>query len=393
MNLRKLKFSLVGILSALGTVVLSSCTNEAPVYEDDMVDVAFSVNIEDALNFSSRADTDAEGPGKLQNIGRGRNIDMLIYAVYMVEQKDENSPMQFTLLTQYASTTENKFDSSTPAMKDGKAHEGQTIVSLQEGQFNNGGFYHIRLRLMRNQRYCIALWAQSSQTEAYDTDDLMSVIVNYKGINNDENRDAFCKAEYFSVSSQADADNRTITLTRPFAQINMGSTQDFFNKNFSKVKYSKISLTGAANKLNVITDKISTVGADGKETTTPLKIEYDWEIIPYDKFLNESLFVDLKNTGEFSEFKYLSMSYVLVPAQTVPNGDSYVYTSSVLSDVTIGLSESIRGTNPETLELPNVPVHRNCRTNILSGVGTGDAEKINLSVSFDKGYNGDNNNY
>lgn len=444
------------------SMLLASCTNELSYdyegdssYNHEEVDVTFEITGND-LGISTR---DGGGTGAMQTIGKGAEIDLLIYAVYLqTDEKDEAGTITgqtYSLLTQYGHdyvgsiTDENPdphsninwdnacshIDNNTPALKGAfnadrslvDARNGQSIIHLVkygtsqedfDGFFNKYGVVKLSLRVKKNEKYVFVFWAQSSQTDAYDTgtplldafgnvikdengviekDPLRKITVKYDGaLANDEKRDAFCKADYLSVGSQQLLSSRTVKLTRPLAQINVGTTGADYKKLLSgdatytnkEYKYSHIRLTGVANQIDLLTNQISVVKP---ETTAQLTATFGWSKMPafrhldleeleketdYDKYLEtllgddkndsneEFLYVDLDSKGGYQKyltdfptfdenqfltekFKYLSMCYVLVPAarlssSTDANED---YSSSVLEKIEIGFAESEDGFN------------------------------------------------
>ena len=420
-------------MTVLTALLSASCSSELAFegtspYDGvtgEEVDVTFSISAE-----GTQMQTRAGGPGQYQNkVGKGQEIDMLIYAVY--EQDDKTG--EYTLLKQYGKgiDTENHDDFADGAeaieakeiqASEGVSYDGQTILNVGETFKSEDGVETITLRLMRNKQYHIAFWAQSSKTAAFQTNDLKNVKVIYENAkNNDELRDAFCKVESFSVSPSNVA--RTVILTRPMAQINVGTTgADYKHLLKAKLVYqnkpitqSKITLKGVAQCINVVTDEIVVDNAENKLTT----VNFTHDIIPafmYTQYANdpttfpdtkeddsfyykltdpkeELLKVDLDGDGKVlsykinyptyngrtfltETFKYLSMCYVLVPASHTPEGETNVdndpYKSSVLDEVTITFAETDENGQAtkeyETKNLKNVPVHRNWRTNILGGL-------------------------
>lgn len=442
----------LGYMSAIAaTLLLASCTNDVSYdyegessYNNELVDVTFCITAED-LGLETRASSlgesenvyPNEGLGSKQVLSRGSKIDMLVYAVYM-HSVDEEGNLEYKLLTQYrqgyVDTNGNPtlyFDNK-PSYVDYLERPGQTIVNVKD-VFNKPdgdyGAYTMKLRLMRNQQYTIAFWAQCSDIDCYDTKDLMDVKVTYTGENNDERRDAFCKAEVLSVGNNSPA--RTVILKRPFAQINVATTgADYKNlvegkyvfKNM-EYKYSRIKISGLSQKINVVSDEVDgenlvdatfdwavmpafmklkekddfNAFADQSEMTEDEKKEYKNHLIKrnneeflYVKLVSGSKYLDYKTDwptikdGEFETetFKYLSMSYVLVPSAKKYEGTDgepsggyldYDYVTSVLQEVRFEFAENEDGSNSNEYQsyqaLTNVPVKRNWRTNILGGFG------------------------
>lgn len=412
----------IGGLAA--SLALASCSNELTFdyeadssYNDEPVEITFDVSAE-SLGLSTRAVTGA-GVGGHQTISQGEKIDMLLYAVYMDEtEKKEDGTLShtYTLLTQYAqgligiNSNENSgnistfpFTGSETALVNGGDRKGQTIINVGN-LFKDGGNLTITLRLMRKQNYTIVFWAQSSKSDAYDTNNLRLMEVNYdKAVNSDEYRDAFCKSESFSVGTLNAT--RDVILNRPFAQINVATTgadykymkegnDVFTNKTY---EYAKMELYGVAKYMDLVTDKILTEkeleeyasnpevynlssekAASLKDAAALVDVTFDWGTIT--SYVNgkeeeEFLFINLDNHGmnghlgsgnDFflgykedyptldkegkpltETFKYLSMAYVLVPSEKKYSGNSYIYSNAVLKKVGIAFAENENGSNNE----------------------------------------------
>lgn len=467
-----MKVKLLGSISALAMLFAASCSNDANLdvsgisgAEGEEIDVTFAITTESATAVS-RAPM---GPGASQTISKGQNIDMLFYAVY-----DDD----FTLLTQYGTDIPSNFASS-PAIVACPEHRGQAVLDVTN-VFDNGGVQSITLRLMRNKTYHIVFWAQSSKTAAFNTSNFRHIEVLYPesadnsalaadfGLNNDELRDAFCKSETFSVSPNSPT--RKVTLYRPFAQINIGTTGADINNLLNKQTMyggkpfvaSQITLEGVAKYLDVLSDKVLT-DADiaaatdesspyfdlaGKKATTtaiflknkiPAYMFVDDNDIKADNFDfvgtdansigEEFLQIDLNSDKTISsyltsyptlnadgsskteKFKYLSMCYALVPAKLIeapdfntPNADpdneaweddidnpfkpgnsesnAPKYTAAVLDAIT-AVFYTADGLKTSTLNVAQLPVQRNWRTNIIGGLSKNDGTTPDPSSIFD----------
>ena len=280
--------------------------------------------------------------------------------------------------------------------------------------------------------YKIVSWAQESTTEAFDLTSFPTVKVKYgQAKNNDELRDAFC------VTSQAISGNTKdahIVLRRPFAQINVGTTgADYKNllqgeKVYPNraLKYSKVVINGAYDQINIFTDEITSSANKGLEVTFAyaalpayytlnnvipegkdkllltdgeefLKVKlnpgiddkYSGEILPYKTSYptyNENAEDGNKYLTE--TFKYLSMCYVLVPSPDKNNPEPVnpfdPYHSTTLNKVSVYFAENSDYSDGYAyINLDNVPVHRNWRTNILGGLSnTDDGEPDDPSSLF-----------
>lgn len=329
--------------------------------DDGMLDVGFDIYVDPEM--ISRA---SDGG---RTIGKGSKINQLIYAVYLDEVSEESyvddqgvqvtvKNHVYTLLTQY-----------------GNNDYGQHVVDFENG------LYNLTIRLKKNQEYALVFWLQNKDIDAYDTSDFRCVQINYDNCKaNDDALDAFAKVESMSVGSVQLSSNRSVYLSRPFAQINVGTTGKDYNEYIAKngagsdQLFSKIYVKGVACFMDVLLNKVLTpddyeeyledpqsspyynklkdlTSADqmltdvtfetapisdlyisGKEEFLKVKINDDnTEPLKRTDVFDEDKdgFLDYKTTGDMQAvinnttyyltetFKYLSMCYVLVPAPII----------------------------------------------------------------------------
>ena len=246
-NMRNLllMFAMVGMLFA------TSCSNDDldTVQSGDETQVTFSLSLEKKI--ATRAISD------------GSQTDKLVYAVF-----DENGNRISTIQ---------------------KVEKTDVIFPATE-----------TLTLAKGQTYKVAFWAQDADCEAYSVDDNMNVTVSYENaLNNDETRDAFFKTETFTVTGSTSIH---VELKRPFAQINVGVTEEDWVAAVAsgiEIKNSKVVIKDAATKLNLLTGAVS--------DPTTVGVTYDLATIPA-----ENLMVDVDNDGTKETYHWLSMSYILV---------------------------------------------------------------------------------
>src|SRR5690554_5807803 len=95
--------------------------------------------------------------------------------------------------------------------------EGELITNKDE----TASYPHtVSISLAKDQEYEIAFWAQAEGAPYTFNADDATISVNYKDAkNNNENRDAFYHSQEFKV----DGSTIPVTLTRPFAQLNVGT--------------------------------------------------------------------------------------------------------------------------------------------------------------------------
>ena len=323
----------LGMFAAAGMLFAKSCSN-------DELDVVQSGN-EAQVTFSLAA----EGGIATRAISDGTGAKKLVYAVYNASGE---------LIETIANTDVN----------------GQIV---DNSAFDNGLTENVTITLAKGQQYTVAFWAQNPNCTAYTTTDLKNVTIDYAGLNNDETRDAFFKAETFTVTGNTEID---VVLKRPFAQINVGVYQtdwDAAKASGIEIEKSKVTIENAATSINLLTGEVG-----GEQT-----VEYGFDIIPAQFATPETLDVDLDKDGTKENYVYLSMSYILA------NDETTGYAKTALEDLDFTFAP-ISGNNINFSEgLNAVPVQRNWRTNIIGKILTGD---VTFNITIDPIYDGEYNN-
>lgn len=200
----------------------------------------------------------------------------------------------------------------------------------------------LTLELLNDQSYTILFWANKKGESYFNVADLRNVEMVQAASNNND-RDAFCGVD--QIAQHDGAKSKTVTLTRPFAQLNIATIvsttagYDLTPLN-SYVKVSKIPVA-----YNVAT--ASPVGEDAV-------VEYTKNTVPAGKKVND-------------KYDLVAMNYVLVP-----EGNIEVYYEI----------ETGNGTVKNTVA--NVPVKPNYRTNIIGDLLTSNATyTIELKPGFE----------
>ncbi len=212
--------------------------------------------------------------------------------------------------------------------------------------------YSLSLPLAKGQDYTILFWAQNSSCQAYNTDNLKNVTVNYTdATNNDETRDAFYAA--VNVHVTGGPQKVDVVLNRPFAQVNVAVPQAEWQRAIDagvNVSQSSVVFTQeVAKKIDLLTGNVSEYAS----------VEYTPEAIPTEKL-----------TVNNEDYVYLSMSYILVGKEkSMVNNATFTFNSNV---------------NAVTLSVPNLPVQRNYRTNVL---GTFLVDYVDFNIVVDPIYN------
>ena len=323
----------LGMFVAAGMLFATSCSN-------DELDVVQSGN-EAQVTFSLAA----EGCIATRAISDGTGAKKLIYAVYNANGE---------LIETIANADVN----------------GQIV---DNSAFDNGLTENVTITLAKGQQYTVAFWAQNPNCTAYTTTDLKNVTVDYVGLNNDETRDAFFKAETFTVTGNTEID---VVLKRPFAQINVGVYQTDWDAAVAsgiEIEKSKVTIEKAATSINLLTGEVK-----GEQT-----VEYGLGIIPAQFTASETLNVDLNKDGTKENYVYLSMSYILA------NDATTGYAKATLEDLDFTFAPK-SGNNINFSEgLNAVPVQRNWRTNIIGKILTDD---VTFNITIDPIYDGEYNN-
>lgn len=323
----------LGMFAAAGMLLATSCSN-------DELDVVQSGN-EAQVTFSLAA----EGGIATRAISDGTGAKKLVYAVYNANGE---------LIKTIANADVN----------------GQIV---DNSAFDNGFTENVTITLAKGQQYTVAFWAQDPKCTAYTTTDLENVEVDYAGLNNDETRDAFFKAETFTVTGNTEIN---VVLKRPFAQINVGVYQTDWNAAVAsgiEIEKSKVTIEKAATSINLLTGEV-----EGEET-----VEYGFATIPTQFTTPETLDVDLDKDGTKEKYVYLSMSYILA------NDATTGYAKATLEDLDFTFAPK-SGNNINFSEgLNAVPVQRNWRTNIIGKILTGD---VTFNITIDPIYDGEYNN-
>lgn len=221
----------------------------------------------------------------------------------------------------------------------------------------------IRLQLVKDLNYDVVFWAQADECKAFGLDWAnASMTVDYKGAANDDYRDAFYAVRQ-DLKVTEGVLQETVTLYRPFAQINFGaadyqSVVDYYDQaSVDAGMKSALVCAQVPNTLNLLTEALGTGTAEADFTLAPIP--------------NDPRLIEVNGTG----YKYVSMNYILAPKGTQP-------------DMLAGITASFQYTDGNinrSIEVKNVPYLRNHKTNIIGNFFTEVAIlNIQLEEIFDK---------
>lgn len=231
--------------------------------------------------------------------------------------------------------------------------DGANPTAVKTQGFNGSSLSTtVTIPLVKDMEYDVVFWAESytdgAADDPYSFDSASrSIKVDYSKMPLDsEEADAF----YAQVSIKSAGTVHNVTLTRPFAQINVG-TADLQQAAAAGKAVTKAGLTFSQldNTFNLATSQAS--GSDENVTfpVTPLpaSADYPFPVAGYD---------------------YLAMAYVLVGYGT---GDK-----ASISDIALTLNDDTKPFATYT----NIPAQRNFRTNIYGALLT-NPEVFNVTIN------------
>lgn len=237
--------------------------------------------------------------------------------------------------------------------------EGAPVDGLPMQEKDINGSTTVNFQLIKDQTYNFVFWAQTAEAGYYTVTDLRTITANYEGKNsNDENFDAFFAVEKaITINGPI---TKTVTLKRPFAQINVATTgvlkagETTVNVDFTGAT-SAVTVKDVPTVFSPLTDELS----------SPVNaLQFASAAIPEGNFAV---------TGSTETYKYLAVNYVFAPV------DGTVY------DVEAALNVAGKDV---TVKVPSVPAKRNYRTNIYGNLLTTTAD---FNVVIDPGFAGDEN--
>lgn len=222
-----------------------------------------------------------------------------------------------------------------------------------------GGKFNFQVRLVKQKPYRIVFWAENKDNNMCAIDwGKQTLNLNPSLSANQEAYDAFWV--YKDVTIQG-ATEETVELKRPFAQLNIGVSNDDWEAAVAagiKIENSQVVISNVPTTMNIIN---GTVDAEEEVTYTaaPLPKTY--------------------NNDEFAfpvdDNKYLTLNYVLV--------------GETKSLINIGLNYMDEGASGSySTSFTSVPVQRNYRTNIYGNILTSDAD---YNVEIKPGFYGEVN--
>lgn len=279
-------------------------------------------------------------------------VAALLFATACSESEQASDDAQvarvtFTLRLNDGVDTRTIGDGTTAKALLYELRRGNQIVKKETiaDAFADGLTYQLTFEVMVGARYEYVFWAQSPDAP-YGTEDLSAIRMNYGDAPaNDEHRDAF----YATGSFYGEDSYGHVVLKRPFAQLNVGAQDCVYETAVlgdMHIDYSTVHLKKVPTVFHPFTG----------EATDPEDVEFEVTLTP-DKQTGDTLWVNVDSIPQ--AYRYFSMNYLLA------------HSDKLIFDSWIGLygTPTIRMME---VSMPNVPLQRNYRTNILFSCGGGD---------------------
>ena len=297
----------------VGVAMMSACTSDEDVVrQSDEINIHFTATLDGMID--SRVISD------------GSQVDVLTFAAFDAEGNEYKSLRQ-------------------------------TDVPVTAGKAT------VTTRVVKGQRYRFVFWAQNSTCQAYTlSEDMKTLSVDYDGMKaNDETRDAFYAVDEENLTAPiTDAFEREVTLRRPFAQVNFGTTaEDLEAANHeAPVTGSMITIeNGVYSQMNMLYGTVQ----------NPVGVTLAAGPLP-----GETLTVDGQG------YEHISMNYLL--ASTEKTEIEGVTMTAVMNHY-----NNMAGAK---VEVDALPIQRNFRTNVVGRLLTRD---VTWTVKIDATFGGEDN--
>lgn len=222
-----------------------------------------------------------------------------------------------------------------------------------------GKVAEIVIDLVKDQTFNLIFWAQNKDCGAYSWADLKNVTVDYSKFtsNNKDVYDAFYAVEKVF----ADGEDKTIKLTRPFAQLNFGATSMSTTLGDLSITKNEVTVSKVATVFNTVDGEAAADKAGSVKFTAGTG-----GLVQDEKDDHKDLEV-----GEDNRFYWVAMNYLLVPAADK---------ATVTVDAVF---ETDNGTVTHKIE--NVPLKKNYKTNIVGDLFTSNARlTVKVCPAFNK---------
>ena len=205
----------------------------------------------------------------------------------------------------------------------------KAIFKTQETVVN--GVAEVTLNLIQDQSYDIVFWAQKGTSYVDENSELLSIPMKNTFHNSEEGAAFFHFEDEFTPGDPSD-----ITLRRPFAQLNIRTTESSLENHAGKFELatSKVTVTGLADVFNTV------------EGYGEVSKDYVFEAVAVPE---EDVIID------GIKYKYVSMDYLPIV------GDDKAL-------ATVGLEITLKDNQVITHSWDNIPLQENYKTNIFGNL-------------------------
>lgn len=286
----------------------------------------------------------------------------------------EESLVTFTLSTDQLATKAVGDGTSAKTLYYAVYHEGQQQVTIIDkvsdmdgvSAFEDGLTHEVPIQLLNGETYSIIFWADAGTGTACSVNWTDKKMTFTPAVANAEAYDAFYA--YVKPFTVTGSKNETVKLYRPFAQINIGTTDGdlaelakYYGLSDGAYKYSQIKVSSTYNTLDLVAGTVSST-----QSSTQSSLSYGYSDFT-SAFKEENFPV--------SGYEFLSMNYVLVPSD------------KELIDVEFEIATDEQGANSVKRVFSNVPVQRNYRTNVYGDLYASTFNyEVEITPSFEEEY-------
>lgn len=214
-------------------------------------------------------------------------------------------------------------------------------------------------RLVKGRNYKVVFWAMLDDN--YNVDDMTCITRSATGSDDEADYDAFTATSEVTV---VNAESKSVSLTRPLAQLNIGITEEDWTTASNIFGQTPTTCTisyTAKDAFNALTgEAVVNDAATGNTTEVVRTVEASGNYL----------------TVGSDTYKHLGSCYVLMAED---NQTTLDLTLSVLDQNTP--AQNIR----EDVQIQYVPFQRNYQTNLVGGLLTG---TVTYNVSIEEGFSG-----
>ena len=222
----------------------------------------------------------------------------------------------------------------------------------------SGCVAEIMIDLVKDQKFQLVFWAQNSSCNAYSWTDLKAIDVDYSKFTADQ-KDIYDAFYAVLPDVEGDGTAKSVYLYRPFAQVN------FCASSLSTSTLGDITLSGNTVTVSEVATRFNTRTGLGEVPVQDKSFSTEAALV-------EDQTIEVGGT----DFHWVAMNYLLVPC---PSADKPAVNVTVTGEFLTNFGTVIQS-------VPNVPIQRNYRTNIVGDLFTAGA---NLRIEVIPGFTGD----